>query len=833
MNKEITGQHAPATPQTRLESNVLSRCARLGLATALGASLALCRHDAPQARQRQREPEVRVTGIAAGGRTVSITADGSLDRAQTWQDDEGFHVVLVNGQSELAGSARGVKVRRIGNSLELVVPVARGANVTVQPRGNRLDLVVDGGEVGAATPERAARRAPAGSASEAGGEAGGAGGAGAGSQSLERLRAIEARARRAGEVAGGGALPGTAPKRVAAAGELPAAAGVAPATEARAVDGLAEGTTLPLAPEAATQVAAAVKTDLQNAESAVEPEGGASLGSMIFSLPSLIGALLLALCGAAFVFVRRRRGVGDGETISARARESKASGATGGEPEPARPKKGSERDAGADAQSPVTFKQEKGDRRKSNVTVPFERRRVGQGAEDEATRNTKSLPQEGAAVSPSSLPTVVFGAYRIDQEVSRLVQGKSHSVEVIASRASDDRRAVESSLLKALRSQETDADGRMRARTALEDYGFVARSCASLLLGSENFDRASAAAALGEMRSAHALPFLTEALYDPDAVVRAETVKSLGALGLPSAIGALLDTARRHPDLSADILQPALTACSVESMGLSLGQAGDGRWQPDFEQDHEGGACEAQPAAGYEELPEWVEDATLREALEYMTDEDCDVRVHCAQQLARFQVRRAVEALGSLALHDADPAVRAAAVNSLGLVNHESVFASVLVAMADEAREVRAAAARAFSRLSFDRAEAYARVAATSGQEALVAVAGACVASGLAAQALSRLASGDPRQEHEAASLLTLVLRSGDARPVLEAIEGHRDIEVRVAAVRLLGMMNRPELIEELRAQAEGGGLHPRVRLALSELRTAGETAGREQPLAV
>jgi len=822
MNKESIGQRNPPSAQTRFEPNTFSRCARLGLATALGASLILCRNDGPQARQRGREPEVRVTGIAGNGRTVSIIADGSLDRAQTWQDEEGFHVVVVNGQSDLGGTTRGVKVRRVGNSLEMVLPVSRGGSVTVQPRGSRLDLVVQGGEERAAGAEQSVGGAPAAApAGAARAESKGA------SPSQDRLRAIEARARRAGGAAeGGGALPGEPARREGGAEESRQQAGAAPRSEILNDSQTPAGAGLPPTPEAPTQVAAAVKTELQSTAAAVEVEGGAGLGSMILSLPTLVGALLLAIVGALLVFVRRRRR-GEDEAVPARRAGVKAgaSKAPAAGAESARQNK-AERAAQADAPAAAPFIQDKGDRRKSSVSVPFDRRRKGQGAEDEATRNNKALGEGGQAAPAGPLPTVVFGAYRVDQEVARLVQGKTHSVEVISSRAAEDRRAVESSLRKALRSPETDRDGRRRARTALEDYGFVARSCATLLLGSESFDRASAASALGEMRSSQALPFLTEALYDPDVVVRAETVKSMGALGLPSAIGALLDTARRHPDLSADILQPALTACSVESLGLTLGQIGDGRWGVEgAEHDCEAadGSYEVEPAARYEELPEWVEDATLREALEFLTDGDSDVRVHCAQQLAQFQVGRAVEALNSLALHDADPSVRAAAVNSLGLINHESVFAPVVVSMADEAREVRAAAARSFSRLSFDRAEAYARVAATADSETLSGVARACVGSGLAAQALNRLTSDDPRQAQEAASLLTLILRAGDAGTVLEAIEGHRDVEVRVAGVRLLGMMNRVELIEGLRAQAERGGLHPRVRLALSELRAAGQ----------
>ncbi|HEX8687792.1 MAG TPA: hypothetical protein VF654_14890, partial [Pyrinomonadaceae bacterium] len=144
MNKESNG-HDFAVQKNAWSRDLLgSRCVRLGLVAAMGASLALSLPLRPGAQQRYRETPVKVTGVTTSGNVVSISADGSLSHAQTWQDPEGFHVVLVNGEAA-GGVGRGVKVQRVGNSLELVVPVRRGASVTVEPRGNRLDLVVSGG----------------------------------------------------------------------------------------------------------------------------------------------------------------------------------------------------------------------------------------------------------------------------------------------------------------------------------------------------------------------------------------------------------------------------------------------------------------------------------------------------------------------------------------------------------------------------------------------------------------------------------------------------------------------------------------------------------------
>ncbi|MCA1636495.1 MAG: HEAT repeat domain-containing protein [Acidobacteria bacterium] len=402
----------------------------------------------------------------------------------------------------------------------------------------------------------------------------------------------------------------------------------------------------------------------------------------------------------------------------------------------------------------------------------------------------------------------------------KLVHGEPHSVEVLSSRASEDRRAIETSLLKALRAPETDEDGRRRARTALEDYGFVARESASLLLSRESFERATAARTLGEMMSAQALPFLTEALYDGDAVVRTEVVQSLGALGLPSAIGALLDIARRHPELPATILGPALTACSVESLELQWASADESCTfaEAGAEDFFTGEIHMLERVAEVEQLPEWLEDETLLNALEQLESAEAEARVMAAQTLAQFQVRRAVEALTMMAMRDAECTVRAAAVTSLTSINHESVFVPVLVAMADDAREVRAAAARALSRLSFDRADAYVRVIENSDDETLGEVARACVKSGLAAQAINRLASQDRRQAYEAFSLLSLAVKAGETQPILDAVECHRDIDVRLAAIRLLGMMYQPELAQQLQRIGENGGVPEKVRLAIREM---------------
>lgn len=781
MNKESTGHDFAVLLKTWSRSALGSRCVRLGLVAAAGVTLALNGPEQPHAQQRYKEPTVTVTNVSSSGNTVSITADGSLNHAQTWQDPDGkFHVVLVNGQVA-SGAARGVRVERVGNSVELVVPVKRGANVTVQPRGNRLDLVVSGGQGGAlsvenfpveqpAQPERATGRTQSAARGESANEA------------VERAEQSRAESKRRNAAETTVETAPAAPVQTSTPAPAPQAP---PPVAAPQPDAQAEAAnTIGPAPQESNR-----PTVAQPAAATAESVKGGGLSSYLLSLPSLFAVVGVGLAGSVGMFVRRRRaGVGVDESGAV---ETENSGAAKRSEKSAKP-----------------FEQFKGDRRKSDLTVPFDRRKSGRGADDEATRRRDEMEAETAAKherpseskSQPAAPSFLYGSYRIDQEVASLVAGGPHSIEVLASRATDDRRAVETSLLKALRSPETDADGRHRARMALEDYGFVARACASLLLGGETFERLSAARALGDMKSGQALPFLTEALYDHDPLVRTECVQSIGALGLPSAIGALLDAARRHQDIPAAVLGPALTACSVESLEVDFNTPA-ARAQSEAQEPETWGANVRSivPASDYEELPESVDDEALSAALVRIESTDAESRVNAAQHLAQFQVRRAVAALAAAARHDAEGQVRAAAVNSLGLINHESVFAVVIMALADEAREVRAAAARALSRLSFERAEAYVRLAETADLRALRDVAHACVKAGMATQAVGRLTSEDRRQAYEAFSLLSLCAGGGEFGPILEAVESHRDLDTRLTCVQLLDGASNPEVCARLR----------------------------------
>ena len=802
--------------------NKISRRPRIAVAgVSLGLAVAVCPLVAPQA-QRAKESGVNVTGVSArtngSDAVVSIAADGPLTRAQTWQDGEGFHVVVYKGQGNFRNLPRGVKVRRVGESLELVVPVKSGGSVYVQPRFNNLDLVVRGGlhAGGGATDEGRENQ----QAQEA-------------ARAAERLRQREASAKSRANAGAQAASAGQPKESIVAVRNEKTKTNLTPslpppaalkfstpnAAQPAATDQASNGT--PASPVVAAPAGEAVSPQTQDvaptlpappakdaspASMQVQIAGAGNGSSMKRILVVLSVCFSTGLAAFMFIFLRSRRKTATPGAQEAESYETKETTAAAVEFEGETP--------GADKR--------KGERRKEARRTEDKQALVLASA---ASAQSLEKPERKASAPVHvNIPAVMFGAYQIEQEVEKLIAGQPHSIEVLASRASDDRRAIEASLLKALHSNTLGQPERERARYALEEYGFVARHSAAVLLAPDAYERSSAARALGAMRSRASLPFLLEALYDGEQIVCTEAVKSLGALALPSAIGALLDMARRHPELPPALLGRALSACSVDCLNLEAGADGDSfAYQEPAIDPFTGEIRGLEPVAAVEQLPEWMEDDSLADALERLDSADVEARVAAAQQLAQFQVQRSVAALTTLAANDRDAAVRAAAVTSLGNIGHESVFPSVLISMADEAREVRAAAARALSRLSFDRADAYVRVLETADEETLRHLASACVGAGLAKQALSRLASEDRRQAYEAFSLLSLVAKGGQADLIARVVEDDKDLNIRLAAARLLGLMGDGELDARLRRVALGANAPEKLRTAILEAVYRGE----------
>ena len=732
---------------------------------------------APRAQNAKDSP-ASVTGVttrasSGGGTVVTVASDVPLSRTQTWQDAEGFHVVLPKAAgSKVKDLPRGMKVREVGSSLEVLVPVKPGANVTVEPRFNHLDLVVDGqldssqkaGEEQAQTEKTQSRALTGENAHET---------------STRTMRERQS-AENAQTVLSSSST--NAPTAIRQTENSPLSNSPAQSDGVQ----VAQNTDAPLThPNAVTEAGED------------EEEGGIS--GFLFSWKGLVLGMLLFL---GFLFYMRRRQSGGFEDVSDEALSSEA----------------------------LVLRKEK---TALEVLEPHEVARTGslerrrglrRKSDQQAAQLQASVQGENMAQALSLRPPVavnvqaeLFGAYRVDQEVGKLVLGQAHRMDVLSSRAPDDRRAIETSLLKSIKSP--DEKVRERARGALVEYGFVARQSAALLMSPDAYERATAARVLGEIGSPSSLPFMLEALYDGEHIVRNQAVASLGQLKLPAAIGPLLDIARRHPEIPQLILSRALNACSVDFLDIGDAPEISGALPPaGGSRSFTGEITLLEPLEGMEELPEWLEDAKLTDALAQLEDADVEARLAAARSLAQFQVRSSVEALSAMASRDTEAVVRATAISSLCIINHESVFTPVLVALGDEAKEVSAAAARALTRLSFDRADAYVRVMETADEETLTRVARSCIKAGISKQAIDRLASEDRRQAYEAFSLLSLLAKADETEPIIEAIVSHPDMNARLSAIRLLGLSCRPHVGNQLRQLVVRDGLPEKVRGALLEV---------------
>ncbi len=709
---------------------------------------------------------VTVKGVSAQGSTdgtvVSIAADGSLGRAQTWQDKEGYHVVLPNavtGESIKAG--RGVKIRRVGDSLEFLLKTKPGTRVSVEGGHNQLNFVIDGKLDSWPTSDSALR-----SSSNSTGE----------KRTSDESQTLNQ-----------GQGDGVAPRASSNVDSLtsssrPLAVGIGQAPPSLGAVKRELGPPL-ISPN---DIIPQKRTPVQDpAEIKIQDEDESLLAS-VFSGTSVLIVISLGLFG---LLVSRKL-----QSRQAIALESPSL---------------SDKAELLESESNEVMSNQPG----SGLKVQKGRNLAATGrfapANGSTSQSVSRLPVAG--------PTSLYGAYRIDQEVGKLLLGQPHRIDVLGSRAIDDRRAIETSLIKGISSANLEERAQLRAREALEEYGFVARQCAALLLASDAFERTSAARTLGEIKSPSALPFLLESLYDSESIVRNQAVLSIGELKLPSAIGALLDIARMHPDVPSALLSRTLSACSVEGLDFfdaispepSLLGSGFGNIVDEI--------THLEPALTVENLPESSDDERFREALSLLESNEVQVRAEALKTLVQFRVQSAVDAISKVAGNDLEPNLRSMAISTLGTINHETVFPAVLIGMADDSREVRASAARSLNRLSFDRADAYVRVLETSDEETIRNVARACLQAGIVSQNLDRLSMSDHRQAYETFSLICLLSKANMNEPVLNAISVHPNVDVRLKVVHLLACTGHPATVNQLRDLAVTDGMGEEVKTALLE----------------
>jgi len=179
-------------------------------------------------------------------------------------------------------------------------------------------------------------------------------------------------------------------------------------------------------------------------------------------------------------------------------------------------------------------------------------------------------------------------------------------------------------------------------------------------------------------------------------------------------------------------------------------------------------------------------------------EEDEAVREIALRILSAFKTLNSIEALSQIALYDLSSNLRAKAVTVLTEFDHESVFETILLACADPTREVRAAAARGLFKLSFDRAEAWKRIAGSQDTYRMSHAARAAIESGIAQKSFDRLVHYDMKIAYEAFALIGLLIYSGETATIFQTIKSGTDENVKLALLHCLSVIKDDRLLPEL-----------------------------------
>ena len=130
---------------------------------------------------------------------------------------------------------------------------------------------------------------------------------------------------------------------------------------------------------------------------------------------------------------------------------------------------------------------------------------------------------------------------------------------------------------------------------------------------------------------------------------------------------------------------------------------------------------------------------------------------------------------------------------------------------------MRSSAARALFDLQDDRAAAFTRALREASPERRRAIGTAIASSGLANEAIRNLTGESRDKTYDAFSLLFLMSKAGEVKPLMRAIEEHPNTEVRLAVVKLLALSGQPDVLAAFRRMAVRGSLPAEIRSAVME----------------
>jgi hypothetical protein len=146
-------------------------------------------------------------------------------------------------------------------------------------------------------------------------------------------------------------------------------------------------------------------------------------------------------------------------------------------------------------------------------------------------------------------------------------------------------------------------------------------------------------------------------------------------------------------------------------------------------------------------------------------------------------------------LSSADPYKRAAAFAELARSRSADAFSLITRGFDDQSPQVRNAAARAFRTLEPHRTvDLFNRALEEASAERRQNIGGAIAASGLATEAIDDLVSENREDTYNALSILFVMAKAGEIDPLIKAIEGHENVQVRMAAIKLLTLNGQSDI---------------------------------------
>ncbi len=230
--------------------------------------------------------------------------------------------------------------------------------------------------------------------------------------------------------------------------------------------------------------------------------------------------------------------------------------------------------------------------------------------------------------------------------------------------------------------------------------------------------------------------------------------------------------------------------------------------------------AELKKAKVFEALP-ISNDAALMSAVEQTQDEyeeDDAVRELAIRILEKFKTRNSVEALAQVGLYDLSAPLRSKAISALAVFDHESVFETILLGCADPTREVRATSAKALFQLSFNRADAWTRIAESDDDYRIIQAARAAIESDLVERSIDRLIHEDNKYAYEAFTLVALLIRAGETKEIFQTLENHRNSKVKLALLKAFVILKDEKVLPEVYSYLERNTLPEDLSFAANEV---------------